>query len=1365
MNTVLMWIGGLLAVALAALFAVPTFIDWNGYRGVFEEEATRILGREVRVGGKINLRLLPTPYLSFEKLRIADTRLGATEPLFRAESFTIWLSVPPLLQGNLEARHVALEEPVVTLAIDKDGSGSWTTLGVRPGTLPFVPQNVALQAVDISSGTLVLHHPRAGEVGRLTGISGVISAEALDGPFKFAGDIMLAGVNRDVRIATAKADPDGTVRFKASATPKEGTGTNYKLDGSLTGFSEQPGIIGNLVVTLPLPELPAAPNAGTPANGAVPGGSVYADIKGQFLANADQLEINEVVASIENVGQPQLLNGGLKMEWGRSRRLDFEFTSRWLDLDRLAGASGKASPVETSAALIDGLARALPEQSATRGVVSVDQMTLGGAPLAKLDLAVSRAAAGNLQIERLFAELPAGGRIALNGALNRQGKETEFDGVVTAAGPSLTRLAQWGMPGPRIGSAAPDGSFTVDGRLSVSRARLALRDLTAKFADHELNGSVMVEDGGSLSVDIVAETFESEWLWSGGLKRSALMGWIDRVVAGASELDAAGQDHAGQADKLTKAGPTKDGPTNAGPTKIGSRVVRALDFKLATGVLRGPDRSLRDVVADISMVNGELRLKRLAFRAGDGLDVDLEGSIGSKDGKPTGLVKGVVGALDGKALEAAIDLFEVPDSERVRQLQGLLPLRLAGRVALAQRTAKAVDFKADGTAMHGRLTVRANIDDGLGNDWRAGPTEFTLSGDELATARLMALVFAGQSGRDADDARDAMRANVAVKAVGVPAEGLVTDAAMSREGLSLSYNGRMVIGADTVPKLSGTAEVAADRLGDVLALVGIPSNLGGSSPVTGTLGLSFEDDGRTKLTPGGLTVAGSEVSGTLRIARENGKRLNVDGEIVIDQATVAGLLGGIVQSVPRPVPVSAADPAIEERQGPWTDQAFSEAGFDRFEGKVTLVLKRLGLAPGLGATSARLGLTFAPGQVDASLIEARMLGGKLRGSVVISKAAAGAGVKGELEVAGAQLSAVARAAASSIEAGGTAAASIAFSGQALSPRSLISALRGSGRVNFAEAWVGGLSPEIVAEIITRAFAKEIETDGPTLEAEIVNRVKTGRLEIGNRAVPVEIGDGVLRLAKFDTQSEAGQVETLATVDLANFQSETEWRLTAGSHSPKRPAWPAVSIYYTGPLGALATIGPRVALGSFERELTVRRMEHEVDELERLRRVDEERALRERERLKALAEAARRERERQKVLEAEERLRQQQIDQQGRNLAPQTPGPRSELQKGTGPEGAAGVSVQQAPVGSVAVPAAGSGDTGTHVESSVLQPTSATAEPDGEVHNGGGIGASVSVQELAPVSPPRPVVRERKPPRRSPSAGDTLMRSLNPGYLP
>jgi uncharacterized protein involved in outer membrane biogenesis len=103
MNNALLYLGALLVVTLAALFAVPHFIDWNGYRGVFEEEATKVLGRDVRVGGAVNVQFLPTPYVKFEKVRLADPTGQTGEPFVRIDSFTMRLSGPALLRGVLEA--------------------------------------------------------------------------------------------------------------------------------------------------------------------------------------------------------------------------------------------------------------------------------------------------------------------------------------------------------------------------------------------------------------------------------------------------------------------------------------------------------------------------------------------------------------------------------------------------------------------------------------------------------------------------------------------------------------------------------------------------------------------------------------------------------------------------------------------------------------------------------------------------------------------------------------------------------------------------------------------------------------------------------------------------------------------------------------------------------------------------------------------------------------------------------------------------------------------------------------------------------------------------------------------------------------
>ena len=206
-----------LITVIGALFAIPYFIDWNGYRGVFEEEATRLLGREVRVGGAVNLHLLPTPYFRFEKVRIADSSVNLQDAFFRADSLTIKLSVPPMFRGALEANEIELQRPVLRVALDKDDGWNWQSFGQALGQAAYLPSNVALTSVKITDGVLALHGPDGMERTRFDGLTGELSAPALDGPYRFRGTFGKARAEREVRIATARPEPDGTVRFRGHA--------------------------------------------------------------------------------------------------------------------------------------------------------------------------------------------------------------------------------------------------------------------------------------------------------------------------------------------------------------------------------------------------------------------------------------------------------------------------------------------------------------------------------------------------------------------------------------------------------------------------------------------------------------------------------------------------------------------------------------------------------------------------------------------------------------------------------------------------------------------------------------------------------------------------------------------------------------------------------------------------------------------------------------------------------------------------------------------------------------------------------------------------------------------------------------------
>jgi hypothetical protein len=204
----------------------------------------------------------------------------------------------------------------------------------------------------------------------------------------------------------------------------------------------------------------------------------------------------------------------------------------------------------------------------------------------------------------------------------------------------------------------------------------------------------------------------------------------------------------------------------------------------------------------------------------------------------------------------------------------------------------------------------------------------------------------------------------------------------------------------------------------------------------------------------------------------------------------------------------------------------------------------------------------------------------------------------------------------------------------------------------------------------------------------------------------------------------GRTTVETTVDLGLLKFDSEWRIEPAA--PARPragaadrgALPAVSVYYVGSLRELAELEPRLSYASFERELTVRRMEREVEELERLRKGDEERVRQERVR-KDDQEWMRQERQR-----ALDRLR-------------------------TGAEAPASES-------------AGAVTGSTQWRSTVVGPTGATAQPEpappGPAAPTPATSSTAADTAETPVAP-APVPAQRRARARSPS--DEILRQISP----
>ena len=76
MQTTLLGLAIAIILALVAALVGPLLIDWGGYRSLFEAEASRLIGVDVRVTGAIDARLLPTPSLTLHDIEIGGSGDG-----------------------------------------------------------------------------------------------------------------------------------------------------------------------------------------------------------------------------------------------------------------------------------------------------------------------------------------------------------------------------------------------------------------------------------------------------------------------------------------------------------------------------------------------------------------------------------------------------------------------------------------------------------------------------------------------------------------------------------------------------------------------------------------------------------------------------------------------------------------------------------------------------------------------------------------------------------------------------------------------------------------------------------------------------------------------------------------------------------------------------------------------------------------------------------------------------------------------------------------------------------------------------------------------------------------------------------------
>jgi uncharacterized protein involved in outer membrane biogenesis len=1211
MNNFLLTLAAIIVVVLAALFAVPPFIDWNAYRGTFEEEVSRLLDREVRVQGRVSVSVLPVPYVSFEKVRIAD-QTGIAGSVVRAEQFKMWLSVPPLLRGVIEARQVELEKPVLRVRMLEDGTGNWQSLQIKESNLAFLPNDVALNSVIIDDGTVVFERHTGEEITRITKLSGELSGAALRGPYKFVGTAKADEATQEIRVSTAPLEADGNIRFRG-AVRDEKAGLSHTIDGTLIEPLGRSRIEGRLrsrsEKTLRAPD-------GSSASAFELTSKVYLD--------GEALRLDDIAVTFQNRDRLQTLTGSALTSWQDGLVTRTRLKAPWLDLDAIAGTGPGDSPLTAIQRLIT---RGLQPLGAgvTSAALDIKQGRLAGATVSDLEARLVRRD-GVTKVEELRVTLPGLTALALDGFVDTHDKGLQFDGNAVLRTADLHEFARWLAPGSAEVTKSLSGAVALNGTLRVRPNEIAISNAHADIAGERLEGSLAYDATAArprLTANLEAATFDLSRLAPDLLDPGVLAAKLGFTEVGAI-------------------------PETAGDA---ARVFRGLDLtlKLRAEHLSDGRRTFNDVHADLDRIADRLTIRRLDVDWQPGVKLALSGDLDDLGRAAAGQLQATFAADGDIAATRLAQLFSRILGENVPAalLVARAPFRLAIDATLAGGAAAPADpdyptvIVADGTTSTGRLRLTARTAGPL-SGWRdqAAHLDARLHGPRaLDVARW--LIGTGSSASETAAAKPSAAgstipqtapATVLLSLVGKP---MTRMQAVARFGagqmLAADFSGTVQLrpGSPLAARWSGdlTFAQADTRVLSELLWPRLQDRVA-SAPVRGRVALAG-GEGELVIEPKRLQVAASRLTGSLKLSPERA----LSGTLGVSKARLGDLAALILVSGPDGAAQTSAlrsGPATRdetETRLPWPRQRFDFSHLADLSADLALTIERLNVTDRqMLARDVTARVKLSRGRVALSGLEARLSEGSFTGTAELTRTPAGTVFTARIGGSGLPLTIISPSLETGRRLSGRAELTAALSGRALSPDALASNLKGSGELHLADARVPGLTGKALTELARKVLAGELEPDA--LGHELAALSQGMAIELGAQTLDFTIRNGIVNLPTMVVADAVGETRNATVLNLRDWRFDSRWTVRPAA-LPKPETvdqtltLPPITLVYAGTLGKLSQMKPEFNVGDLEREIVVARMEANVARLERLRREDEERA--------------RQEAERQRVREENERL--------------------------------------------------------------------------------------------------------------------------------
>ena len=407
-------LGAILLVALLiGGVAAPFFIDWSSYRTEIEDYGRRVMGRDVRIAGDIDIRFLPLPALHLEDVRVANAETAASPVFLAVKKLEGKLLLAPLLRGEVRVHSVDLEKPVIDIERLASGKGNWHLEPTEAVRRAVPISEFGLEQINVNGGTIYVRDHRRGGSARFDDVNLQISAVSLKGPYQAKGTLSYQQEALAVSISTGKNRGNGAIRLRVGLRPQSGARLLYTFDGRITE-DDSPNIVEGKIKVAPPPIQENEKSAQLSGIEKLP-----FLFSAEVALSEEKLALKKIDLALDSSNAvTNAITGTAELSLGYEIGVNADLSARRVDLDELARDLGGqiASQLRSAVSFdtMDALAGLLPEGVRGRVRLEAGQLTTGKAAIeaGKLDIQIN---GDGVRISELSGLLPGRTKMSLTG--------------------------------------------------------------------------------------------------------------------------------------------------------------------------------------------------------------------------------------------------------------------------------------------------------------------------------------------------------------------------------------------------------------------------------------------------------------------------------------------------------------------------------------------------------------------------------------------------------------------------------------------------------------------------------------------------------------------------------------------------------------------------------------------------------------------------------------------------------------------------------------------------------------------------------------------------------------------------------------